>query len=144
MATFYQVSEMDIPELARFLSEANVGEVDLQKQYQYFVVAKDDEGEILGTIGLIPVENSGLLRSFVISPAFPAEKISELVQYMLLVAKSRELSSIYLVTEKQSSLAFFEAFGFERKENIAQGIKSSPHVEKLIQQENWWFMQKIL
>ncbi|MFJ7977767.1 GNAT family N-acetyltransferase [Peribacillus sp. JNUCC 23] len=144
MTIFYQVSEMDIPELELFLSEANVGEVDLQKQYHYFVVAKDDEGEILGTIGLIPIGNSGLLRSFVISPAFPTEKISELIQCMLLAAKSRELASIYLVTEKRSSLAFFEAFGFERKESIAQEIKSSPHVEKLIQQENRWFMQKIL
>lgn len=144
MTIFYQVSEMDIPELAQFLSEANVGEVDLQKQYQYFVVAKDDEGKILGTIGLIPIGHSGLLRSFVISPTFPTGKIAELIQCMLLAAKSRELASIYLVTEKQSSLAFFEAFGFERKENIAQEIKSSPHVEKLIQQENCWFMQKIL
>ncbi|MBA9027885.1 MULTISPECIES: GNAT family N-acetyltransferase [Bacillaceae] len=144
MVAFYQVSEMDIPELARFLSEADVGEVDLQMYYQYFIVARHEEGEIVGTIGLIPIKNSGLLRSFVVTPDFPAEKISELIQYMLLAAKSRELASIYLVTEKQSSLAFFEAFGFERKVDIEEEIKSSPHVEKLIQQKNRWLMQKIL
>jgi N-acetylglutamate synthase-like GNAT family acetyltransferase len=143
---FAKAKKQDIIELEQFLLTANVHNEEVKSQYEYYMIAKNEEGTIIATIALVPVNHFGLLRSLVISPSFPANQVSILVEQMVETAIARQFASLFLATDKPSAIAFFENLGFEEveKEKLPEQLKSFPHVEKQIFVKNGRFMQRIL
>ena len=145
-AVFLQASEKDVDELIEFLGSAKLNVEEVQNQYDYYLIAKNQNGRLIGAAGLIPCGKYGLLRSCVFASSFPKEKIPFLIEHLLLSASMHKLESVYMATDKISSIHFFKSFGFTEAETtqLPEEIKSSPHVEKLKKLENCQFMHRIL
>lgn len=139
---FQQAEEKDVRDLEEFLAGANVSSVGVRSKFEYYLLARDGEGKMLAAVGLEPMKNIGLLRSLVFSPTFPYEKIPALLQQILLVAKKHDLHSVYLATNKPSSLQLFEALGFKQVEadELPAVFYTSEHGKQLVSMDNCLFM----
>ncbi|MDQ0218520.1 hypothetical protein ELQ35_03970 [Peribacillus cavernae] len=142
---FQQAEEKDVHELVQFLAGANVSTEGVKSKFEYYLLARDAEGKMVAAVGIEPIKNIGLLRSFVFNPSFPYEKIPALLQQILLVAKKHELHSVYLAT-KQSSLQLFEALGFKKVEplELPTVFYASEHGKKLIGMDDCQFLYRPL
>ncbi|PLT35879.1 GNAT family N-acetyltransferase [Bacillus sp. V5-8f] len=141
-ASFQQAEEKDVRDLEEFLAGANVSSDGVRNRFEYYLLARDKEGKMVAAVGLEPMKNIGLLRSLVFSPAFPHERIPALLQQILLVAKKHELHSVYLATNKPSSLPLFEALGFKliEAEELPAAFYASPHGKQLTALDGCLFM----
>lgn len=141
-ASFQQAEEKDIHDLEEFLAGANVSSEGVRSKFEYYLLARDKDGKMVASVGLEPMKNIGLLRSLVFSPAFPYERIPALLQQILLVAKKHELHSVYLATNKPSSLQLFEALGFKQveAEELPAAFYASEHGKQMAGLDDCLFM----
>jgi N-acetylglutamate synthase-like GNAT family acetyltransferase len=141
---FQQADEKDVHELEQFLTGANVSTEGVKSNFNYYLLARNGEGEMIATVGLEPMKNIGLLRSFVFKPSFPYERIPALLQQILLVAKSHELHSVYLATNQQSSLPLFDTLGFREIEpqELPAVLYESAHGKLLASMDGCMFMYR--
>ncbi|CAH0345065.1 hypothetical protein [Bacillus sp. CECT 9360] len=146
ITNFQQAEEKDILELEQFLTNANVSAEGIRPHFDYYLLARDTAGKMIATVGLEPMKNIGLLRSFVFDPSFSHENIPALLQQILLIAKNQNLHSVYLATNKQSSLSLFEALGFRQiePEELPAVFYASEHGKQLAGMDNCRFMYRPL
>ncbi|MFS0788442.1 hypothetical protein ABC345_18920 [Shouchella sp. 1P09AA] len=105
---------------------ARVGSATTPSQIDSFVIVENEEGTLVGTVGLDKVSDVGLLRTLVIdSKKTHAMAAVEFIQLALAFAHSEGVNQVYALSEGKASL--FEPLGFER---VAEGL-IPPEIKQL-------------
>jgi N-acetylglutamate synthase-like GNAT family acetyltransferase len=132
----------DTNKLISFLEEANLGIDGIKESIEYFLLMEDEAGKIQATLGIEPLGKQGLLRSLAVTPRASENDLLIIFEQMLKLAKEKELESLYLATNKQSSLSFFSVLGFEKEEeeNLPQELFASDHVKHILTVDKSLFM----
>lgn len=109
--TYRPATPDDRPALIALLTQAQLPINDLPADLGTFLLAKSDEGELIGAAGIEPLGDVGLLRSVVVSPAYRGQYIGQtLVDGLLQAAQHNGLTDLYLITTTAD--AYFERLGF--------------------------------
>ncbi|MGN1400503.1 MAG: GNAT family N-acetyltransferase [Bacillus sp. (in: firmicutes)] len=134
--------EEDQEILQAFVQKSNAG---FSEECQYILV-ENDSRDIIGTAGIMRYGEEGLLRSFVLSDQFPPNRLPAFLERLLILAGEQGCKRVYLVTDKSSSLPFFEAFGFRSsgRKDIIQNNKLSTVIDGLFQKDEAIIMWKNL
>lgn len=141
-----KASTEDQEELMGFLRQAGVSVEGVDKYVDYFILSEDDKGQLVGTIGMEPMGDIGLLRSFVISPKVSEVTIMSMFREVFKLAKSKELSRIYLATNKKMSIPFLKMVGFKEswKADVPDVLTQSEHGRYLVELDDAIFMELAL
>ncbi|MFZ3589073.1 GNAT family N-acetyltransferase [Bacillus sp. DJP31] len=133
----------DLSEMETFLGQAGVSAKGLEEQIDHFIVMEDLDGKMLGTLGIQRMGCDGLLRSLVISPRTDQTNILDMFQQILKLARDKEISRLYLATNKRVSVEFFTLLGFVRKEitDVPHHILTAEHVEESLKVEDALIME---
>ncbi|GAF21505.1 MULTISPECIES: GNAT family N-acetyltransferase [Shouchella] len=111
---------------------ARVGSAKTPNQIDSFVVVENEEGMLVGTVGLDKVLDLGLLRTLVIdSEKTHAMAAVEFIQLALAFAHSEGVNHVYALSSGKASL--FEPLGFEQvsKQSIPEEIKQLEHYQHI-------------
>ena len=111
-----------------------------------FSLIETNEGELKACLGVEPVGQVGLLRSFVVSPQIGQPELLLLFKRAFLTAKSKELDALYLVTNKMSAVSFFSGLGFEMVHNseLPDELLEENHLKQALTVDNSTIMKIIL
>ncbi|MBM7704068.1 GNAT family N-acetyltransferase [Metabacillus iocasae] len=120
----------DVSRVNHFLQKADVSVEDLECHIEHFVIMENDKKELLATVGFQKEGASGLLRSLVIVPSLTQEKILMLFKSVVSLAKENGIDQLFLVTNKEASLSFFELLHFQivSKESIPIGLQEQSNL----------------
>jgi N-acetylglutamate synthase-like GNAT family acetyltransferase len=104
------------------------------------------EGELMACLGVEPVGQAGLLRSFVVSPKIAQEELLLLFKRAFLTAKNKELEQLYLVTNKMSAVSFFSSMGFTMvdQSEMPVDLLEKNHLKQVLTVDNSAIMKIIL
>lgn len=132
----------DKNKLISFLHEANLGTEGIEEAIEYFLIMEDEEKNIQATLGIEPLGRFGMLRSLVMTSRASENDLFLIFEQMLKLAREKQLESLYLATNKSSSMQFFTLLGFEREEqaNLPQELFASEHVKHILNVDNSIFM----
>lgn len=132
----------DIEKVIMFLSKAEVSTEGIERIIDHFILMEDKEQNICATLGIERIEKDGLLRSLVISPGVDQANLLALFKSAISLAKHKELKRLYLATNKQASIQFFEMLGFGQVEasELPNHIKNSTHITQLLKKTDPMYM----
>lgn len=131
----------DFKKLESFLVEANVASSNLEDYIDYYSLLETKSGTLKACIGIEPVGNVGLLRSFVVSPGTTQVQVMMLFDRVVRIAEGNQLDAVYLVTNKQSAVTFFSKMGFQVEDQPEASLVSHPHFQQLSTVDNAFVMQ---
>lgn len=117
----------DIPQILRFLEENELPTVGVDRFFENFLVALDQDGSWVGVAGLEVYGKSGLLRSVAVNKRFRGMGQGRtLVNTVLANATKKGIEAIYLLTDSAEN--YFKGLGFEivKREDINEAVKTSP------------------
>ncbi len=117
----------DIPQISRFLEENDLPTIGVEKFFENFIVALDQNESWVGTAGLEAYGKTGLLRSVAVNKQFRGMGQGRtLVNTVLANARKKGIDTIYLLTENAED--YFKGLGFEvvKREDIDEAVKASP------------------
>jgi len=98
---------------------------DLPLQLHDFFVAQED-GKVIGLIGMEHYGDYGLLRSMVVHPDFRNKQIAaDLVQTLEQRAKAAGIKALYLLTETAAGYFSKKGFSTVQREAVPDAIKIS-------------------
>ncbi|WP_223701035.1 GNAT family N-acetyltransferase [Sutcliffiella deserti] len=125
-----------------FLRQANISTMGLEDKIENFIILEEEEQGICGTIGIEKIERDGLLRSLVIGPSVNQMHLLQMFEHTQQHARRKELDRLYLVTNKQDYIQFFELLGFHPQEvhNVPTEITESEHLKETMEQHTCTFM----
>lgn len=132
----------DKEKLISFLEKANLGTAGVEESIDYFLLLEDEKGQVQATLGIEPLGEHGLLRSLAVTPKTGENELLFIFEEMFKLAREKELKSLFLATNKHTSLSFFTVLGFEKeeKENLPQVLFNSDHVKHILNVDNSVFM----
>lgn len=132
----------DIEQVRVFLGQAEVSAEGIESIIDHFILMEDHEQNILATLGIERIEEDGLLRSLVISPGVDQTNLLTLFKSAISLAKHKEISGLFLATNKQASIQFFAMLGFSQVEEdlLPNHIKNSNHIAQLLENADPMFM----
>ena len=122
-----QVTATDLPQISRFLEENGLPTIGVEKFFENFIVALDQNGSWVGTAGLEVYGKNGLLRSVAVDEHFRGMGYGRtLVNTVLASAREKGIEAIYLLTE--SAEDYFKGLGFEvvNREDMDAAVRVSP------------------
>ncbi|PWW31167.1 N-acetylglutamate synthase-like GNAT family acetyltransferase [Cytobacillus oceanisediminis] len=136
-----QLEDMD--RLAAFLEAANLSTDGIKDAIEYFLIMENDSGDIKATLGIEPHGEVGLLRSLVMSASASENDLFVLFEQILMLARDRNLNSLYLASNKRNSLDFFRLLGFkqEETEQLPEVLFESDHVKHILTVDNSFFLK---
>lgn len=136
-----QLEDMD--RLAAFLEAANLSTDGIKDAIEYFLIMENDSGDIKATLGIEPHGEVGLLRSLVMSASASENDLFVLFEKILMLARDRNLNSLYLASNKRNSLDFFRLLGFkqEETEQLPEVLFESDHVKHILTVDNSFFLK---
>lgn len=103
-------TQHDLPNIHSLLMQVNLPIEGVAENIQHFLVAEVDN-KIIGTIGLEIYPPAGLLRSAAVLPEYQKSGIgTKLFDALLHLAKERQLTELYLLTNTAES--YFAQKGF--------------------------------
>lgn len=110
MLTYCTATSGDLPEVMALLDAAHLPQVGVEEHILNFMLALDGD-RVVGCAGLEVHQNSGLLRSVVVAPAYRSQGVgAKLTEGMMDLARQKNLTSLSLLTETAAD--FFLRFGF--------------------------------
>ena len=123
----------DEKQVLRFLSEANLPTGDLTSdKLKDFLVAKREDGSIVGAIGIEACQDLGLLRSLVVHPShrergFGKALTSEIEKYAL----KKEIGALFLLTT--TAVDFFPRLGYQviPRESVPESIAKTEEFKNI-------------
>jgi N-acetylglutamate synthase-like GNAT family acetyltransferase len=120
----------DLHDMIAFWEQAGIYVDKMEESIDSFVVMRDDEERLLATIGFQPIGEKGLLRSLVIVPSLGERDLFVLFHTIMTVAGEKRMKCLYLVTNKQSSIPFFELLNFceIEYEELPSGVRKNDYV----------------
>ena len=98
----------DLPTIRTFIEKTELDFV----QELIFILVEDEQRELIGVVGIQEIQNIGLLRSLVLVPHFPVEKIVTFLESILQIALKNNYKSLYLATNNKGSIRLFQLLGF--------------------------------
>lgn len=102
----------DLPAVLALLSESSLPSAGVEEHFDSFLVARDEEGRLMGCVGLERYGNVGLLRSLAVGNARRGAGVGKhLVEELFVMARSRGVETLYLLTT--TAERYFPRFGFE-------------------------------
>ena len=106
-------TEGDEKEIIRLLSEANLPTEDLTPdKLKNFLVARGKGGSVIGTIGVEPYHDIGLLRSLIVDPSHRGRGLGkQLVCELYSFAERKGIKVLFLLTTTAAD--FFKKLGYE-------------------------------
>lgn len=133
----------DVNKLVDFLEKANLATEGVENSIEYFLILEDEVGNIQATLGIEPLDQVGLLRSFAITANATERELLLIFEQMLMLARDKQLQSLYLATNKRASMPFFHMLGFKEvtKDQLDVNIYSSNHIKNILTVDNSVFMQ---
>jgi N-acetylglutamate synthase-like GNAT family acetyltransferase len=101
----------DVPAIAALLRAAELPDADFAPHVGYFLVARDEQGVIIGAVGAQICGSDALLRSLVVAPAWRGSGVGrELVRRLEMAAGAWGVERWWLLTTTAEK--FFTARGF--------------------------------
>ncbi|MCA1055097.1 hypothetical protein LCM10_08870 [Rossellomorea aquimaris] len=132
-----QATQEDIYKVIGFLVKAGLSTEGVKGTIDCFLVVEDEDENLIGTLGIEMRGTTGLLRSLVVTPQFDSEEIFTLFQEIFKLAKSKELTQLYLITNRKASLNFFEVLGFQQEpQSFVDELKDFVHAKHLSTVDN--------
>ncbi|WP_338705162.1 acetyltransferase [Priestia aryabhattai] len=107
-------SENDYIRIQKFLQKAGISTAGVEEHIHQFVIMESDEGELLATVGFEKEGMDGILRSLVVSPSLMQSDILLLFKSIVQLAQKHGVKQLYLLTNKASSLHFFQMMNFQQ------------------------------
>ena len=132
----------DLPTIRTFIEKTEVDFV----QELIFILVEDEQRELIGVVGIQEIQNIGLLRSLVLVPHFPVEKIVTFLESILQIAHKNNYKSLYLATNNKGSIRLFQLLGFMEieQQELPLELKLSTAVEAFVEKSDIFFMWKTL
>ena len=117
-------TKADGKKIPKLLSQAGLPTEDLtQDKLKNFLVAKQEKGSLIGSIGVEPYGDVGLLRSLVVHPSHRGQGAGKrLTDELESFAKRKGIKTLYLLTTTAAD--FFTHLGY--------GVIQRTHVPQLI------------
>jgi N-acetylglutamate synthase-like GNAT family acetyltransferase len=109
-----RAEQSDIAKLYLFLDKAGISTKGVGENIDYFVLLEDQGGNLAGTLGIEPINSFGLLRSLVVTSEVKEEDVLILFQHVYKFSIEKELSTLYLVTNKEKSIPLLNWVGFQQ------------------------------
>lgn len=134
---------VDKDKLISFLHEANLGTEGVEEAIEYFLIMEDEQSSIQATLGIEPFGSFGLLRSLAMTSRAKENDLFIIFEQMLKLAREKQVMSLYLATNKPSSVQFFKLLGFEMvdQRDLPQKLFTSEHVNHILNVDNSLFME---
>ncbi|EDL62664.1 hypothetical protein [Bacillus sp. SG-1] len=107
LKTIRRAVEKDCQSVKDFLERAGISSQGVEETVDNFLIVEKENGEFEGTFGLEIQGHSGLLRSLVVKPTMGGEDLFALFQEILQLGKEKQLTVLYLISNKQASVQFF-------------------------------------
>ncbi|MCP3739790.1 GNAT family N-acetyltransferase [Rossellomorea sp. BNER] len=135
----------DLQAVEEFLIEANIGLDGLDEVIENFLIIEENE-EMCGTLGIEIKGDKGLFRSLVVKPELTSDDLFTLFREALKIGKEKQLTNLYLVSNKNSSIQFFHLLGFKEIEHnqSLNELFQFQHAQKLSTVDNCTFMKLTL
>jgi len=138
---FYQLKiaeKQDIERLTMFVEKAGISSEGIADLIDYFVLMENGEKEIVACIGVEPVNNTGLLRSLVVSDKLKQAHIVTLFQSIQTLAEKRGMTNLFLVTNKEASVQFLSLMGFQKlnSELVPAEMMTIDHMKDSLEDPN--------
>ena len=132
----------DLPTIRTFIEKTELDFV----QELIFILVEDEQRELIGVVGIQEIQNIGLLRSLVLVPHFPVEKIVTFLESILQIALKNNYKSLYLATNNKGSIRLFQLLGFMEieQQELPLELKLSTAVEAFVEKSDIFFMWKTL
>lgn len=142
LKTIRRALERDIAPIKGFLESAELSTLGVDESIDNFLIVENEESGIEGTLGLEILERTGLLRSLVVKPTMDGEDLFALFQEILQLGREKQLSSLYLVSNKQASVQFFHLLGFQQvdKSHCSEELQQFTHAKALSTVDNCTIM----
>ncbi|GIW25126.1 arsenic resistance N-acetyltransferase ArsN2 [Meiothermus sp.] len=110
MITYCTATSDDLAEIRALLEASYLPTAGLEAHILNFVLAMEGQ-QVVGCAGLEVHQDSGLLRSVVVAPAYRAQGLgTKLTEGMIELAQQKNLTSLSLLTETAQD--YFARFGF--------------------------------
>lgn len=129
--TIRKAESKDIKRLESFLLEANLNTEGVADKIDYYSLLETKSGTLKACIGIEPVNGVGMLRSFVVSQQTTQVQILMLFDRVIRIAEANQLKSLYLATNKESAVSFFNKIGFHVVKDIPPALYNHPHFEQV-------------
>jgi N-acetylglutamate synthase-like GNAT family acetyltransferase len=142
-----KANKQDLGSLTAFLNRAGLGTDGLTEEaMDYFLLLEDGAGHLKGSLGIEAFEGFGLLRSLVVTPGQAEKEIFILFDQMMQLAKDKGMRELFLATNKQESLPFFDLLGFVRtcREDLPREFYQSEHIQHILNVDNSIFLKFLL
>ena len=132
----------DLPTIRKNIEKTELDFV----QELIFILVEDEQRELIGVVGIQEIQNIGLLRSLVLVPHFPVEKIVTFLESILQIAHKNNYKSLYLATNNKGSIRLFQLLGFMEieQQELPLELKLSTAVEAFVEKSDIFFMWKTL
>ncbi|CAG9620120.1 GNAT family N-acetyltransferase [Sutcliffiella rhizosphaerae] len=142
MKTLRTATKEDLFALQVFLQKANIGIEGLAEKIGSYIILEEKNEGICGTIGIETYGNVGLLRSLVIGPSVKQYQLLQLFEHTQHHARAQHLEELYLVTNKNNYIQFFELLHFypQSINHAPKELKDSDFFKDVIKQENCTLM----
>ncbi|MDA7025382.1 hypothetical protein PJ311_02005 [Bacillus sp. CLL-7-23] len=145
---FYQLrlaEKRDKDAIRSFLTEAGTSYKGIDEEKSHFILMEDCQKKIVACLGMEKIENEkGLLRSLVVSDQLNQGHVVSLFQSMQVLCEKREIHTLYLVTNKQTSVNLLEVLGFKQTENKPNELIQSQHASVSLEANEAVLMMKKL
>jgi N-acetylglutamate synthase-like GNAT family acetyltransferase len=139
-----RANQSDLSILKGFLTEASLGTSGLSEEMvEYFLLLENEDGKLVGTLGIETFGVKGLLRSLVVTPGQAEKDIWLLIGQALQLAKDRGIKELFLATNKMGVLPLFELLGFKKieEQDLPQELYQSEHVCHILSVDNSLFLK---
>ncbi|TMW72156.1 GNAT family N-acetyltransferase [Alteribacter natronophilus] len=122
----------DTLRLQRLLAKAGVMEQVYDEEPTEFIVAENEQNELIGTAGITEIgKGEGLLRSLVIdSEKTGAVFLMEFLETATAFAKKKGFGSLYILTSGKQSFLGQMGFSPVAPDHIPKNLKQSAHYRK--------------
>lgn len=142
MKVLRSATQEDLWALQVFLRKANIHVTNLGEKIEDFIILEEENEGICGTIGIESYGNAGLLRSLVIGPSVKQFQLLQMFEHTQQHAKKKGLEQLYLVTNKNNFIQFFELLNFYPQpiHTAPQTMLASPFFHEITQQADCTLM----
>jgi amino-acid N-acetyltransferase len=116
----------DLGRIKNFLGKNGLPELGVEEWIRSFVIAEDQDGSWTGLAGLETYGQVGLLRSVAVDSNHRSQGFGQdLVESVIRNARSRGISTLYLVTDNATT--YFERLGFQTVDcdKVDEAVKTS-------------------
>lgn len=124
--TLRSAQAVDLPKVLDLLGRSDLPSAGVADALPHFVVA-ENEGRLVGVVGLELYGSSALLRSAAVEESWRGTGVGRtLVERALDLARDRGIEDVFLLTTTAEH--YFPRFGFAcvSRDSVAEAVKASP------------------